>query len=227
VRRDGRNGRTPEQPPPGQAAQPPEHRRGLIVAARPRPQLIAVAASTGGPQAIQTLLRGLGDDPGVPILVVQHISPGFEAGMASWLTATCPLPMRLAAHGDKPRPNVVYLASCDDHLLVTRSGALAFSKAPPVRGFRPSANLLFESIAESFGARAIGIILTGMGEDGAAGLAALHATGAPTIAQDATSSIVYGMPRAAAELGAAEYVLSLAAISPAVRDLLGIAHVQK
>lgn len=187
-----------------------------------RPELIAIAASTGGPQALQHLLCALGPDIGLPVLIVQHISAGFAGGMAAWLSSTCPLPTRLPSQGEVPQAGMAYLAPEDAHLIITRAGTLTLSKAPPANGFRPSANVLFASVAEHLGARALGIILTGMGDDGAIGLAALHALGAPTIAQDEATSVVYGMPRAAVAAGAASRVLGLPAIAPAVRELLGL-----
>jgi two-component system chemotaxis response regulator CheB len=184
------------------------------------PRLIALAASTGGPQAIQTVLQSLDHHLTVPMLVVQHISPGFAGGMAEWLAATCPQLVKLAEHGETPVAGTVYLAPSDAHLIVTHRGALALSKAPPSNGFRPSANVLFESVAECFGSRAIGILLTGMGDDGAAGLGQLRAAGATTIAQDQASSVVFGMPGAAVALDAASRVLPLSSIGGALHDLL-------
>jgi two-component system chemotaxis response regulator CheB len=187
-----------------------------------RPIVVGLAASTGGPQAIQTVLQALGPDLHVPVLVVQHMSPGFLRGMVAWLGATCPQVVRLAVHGEEPTGGTVYVAPEDHHLLVTRGGKLALTRAPVVGGFRPSANTLFESVAECYGSAALGAVLTGMGEDGAAGLAALRRAGASTIAQDEASAVVYGMPRAAAAAGAAERVLPLGAIGPTVRKLLGL-----
>jgi two-component system chemotaxis response regulator CheB len=187
-----------------------------------RPIVVSLAASTGGPQAIQTVLQALGPDLHVPVLVVQHMSPGFLKGMVAWLGATCPQVVRLAVHGEEPAGGTVSIAPEDHHLLVTRSGKLALTRAPAVGGFRPSANTLFESVAECYGSAALGAVLTGMGEDGAAGLAALRSAGASTIAQDEASAVVYGMPRAAAAVGAAERVLPLGAIGPTVRKLLGL-----
>jgi two-component system chemotaxis response regulator CheB len=184
-----------------------------------RPRVIALAASTGGPQAIQALLQALGRVD-VPIFIVQHISLGFTSGMADWLTATCRQTVKIAMHGEEPQGYTVYLAAEDHHLIVTRLGKIGLSKAPAVRGFRPSANVLFESVAECFGASAVGILLTGMGDDGAAGLGALRAAGALTIAQDEATSVVYGMPRAAVASGAATEVLPLTAIAPRLRGLL-------
>jgi two-component system chemotaxis response regulator CheB len=183
---------------------------------------IMIVASTGGPQAIQTVLRGLGPDLPVPVLIVQHISQGFADGMASWLSTSCPQTVRIAEHGEAPSAGVVYLAPGDRHLLVTRRGTLALSSAPPVGGFRPSGTLLFESGCEYYGAQAVGVLLTGMGEDGAVGLAALRKAGSTTIAQDEASCVVYGMPAAAVALGAAEQVLPVREIAGEIRTLLGL-----
>jgi two-component system chemotaxis response regulator CheB len=181
-----------------------------------------VVASTGGPQAIQSLLQGLGSDLSVPVLIVQHINDGFAAGMAGWLSSSCPLRVQLAEHGDTPSAGVVYLAPGDRHLLVTRRGTLALSKSPPAGGFRPSGNLLFESGAEYYGAGAVGVLLTGMGEDGALGLGTLRTAGSVTFAQDEATSVVFGMPAAAIALGAADRVLPIFAIAPEIRALLGL-----
>jgi two-component system chemotaxis response regulator CheB len=210
-------GSAPSQTTPVRHAPPPRHRR---------PVAIMIVASTGGPQAIQRLLQALGGNLTVPVLIVQHINDGFAAGMAGWLTSSCPQTVQLAEHGDTPSAGMVYLAPGDRHLLVTRRGTLALSKAPPAGGFRPSGNLLFESGAEYYGANAVGILLTGMGEDGAAGLGALRAAGAMTIAQNEATCVVYGMPAAAVHLGAAEQVLPLPEIGPEVRRLLGLGSTQ-
>jgi two-component system chemotaxis response regulator CheB len=208
--------------PARETTKPRASGRSLIGSSKRQPVVVVLAASTGGPQAIQTVLQALGPDLHVPVLVVQHMSPGFLGGMVGWLGATCPQVVRLAVHGEEPAGGTVYVAPEDYHLLVTRGGKLALTKAPAVGGFRPSANTLLESVAECYGAAALGAVLTGMGEDGAAGLAALRSAGASTIAQDEASAVVYGMPRAAAAAGAAERVLPLGAIGPTVRKLLGL-----
>jgi len=190
-----------------------------------RPAVVVMAASTGGPQAIQTVLQALGPDLDVPVLVVQHMSRGFLTGMVTWLAGTCPQAVQLAVHGERPAGGTVYVAPEAHHLLVTRAGKLALTTAPPVSGFRPSANTLFESAALCYGADAVGAVLTGMGDDGAAGLVALRGRGAATIAQDEASAVVYGMPRAAVAAGGADRVLPLDAIGPAVRKLLGLKSV--
>jgi two-component system chemotaxis response regulator CheB len=190
-----------------------------------RPMVIALAASTGGPQALQAVLQSLGGGLDVPVLMVQHITRGFAAGMASWLSSTCPQPVKLAEQGEAALGGTVYLAPHDHHLMLARRGTLVLSSAPPMRGFRPSATVLFESVAECHGARAVGAILTGMGDDGAAGLGALRAAGAVTISQDEATCVVYGMPGAAVAIGAARYVLPLARIGPALRRLVeGLDH---
>jgi two-component system chemotaxis response regulator CheB len=168
------------------------------------------------------LILGLGKDIGVPVVVVQHISTGFAGGMASWLSSTCPLPVKLASQGDEPVAGTVYLAPDDRHLLVNRQRKLIVSSAPPANGFRPSANVLFESLAESYGREAVGVLLTGMGDDGADGIGTLRASGAMTFAQDAQTSVVHGMPAAAIARGAIDQVLPLQAVAPAIRSLLGL-----
>jgi two-component system chemotaxis response regulator CheB len=193
-----------------------------LLASGARPLAVGIAASTGGPHAIQTLLQGLRGDFVVPVLVVQHISRGFAAGMAAWLSSTCALSVKLAEHGETPMGGAVYLAPEDRHLVVTRRGTLVLSAAPPVQGFRPSANVLFESLADCYGAQAIGVVLTGMGEDGVAGLRMLHLAGAPVIAQDEATSVVYGMPGAAVASAAVDHVLPLPDIGPALRGLIGL-----
>jgi two-component system chemotaxis response regulator CheB len=133
--------------------------------------------------------------------------------------------VRIAEHGEAPSAGVAYLAPGNRHLLVTRRGVLALSSAPPVGGFRPSGTLLFESGGEYYGAEAVGVLLTGMGEDGAVGLAAMRNAGATTIAQDEASSVVFGMPAAAVALGAAEQVLPLTEIAVQIRALLGLPRI--
>lgn len=198
------------------AASPPP----LETARRERAvSLVAVGASTGGPPAIHELLRGLGPQRPWPVLIVQHIVPGFAAGFARWLSETTGTPVRLAADGEEPRSGVAYVAPDGAHLTV-RESRLGLEKSPPERGHRPSVDVLFGSIARSGWARnTAAVLLTGMGDDGARGLGALRAAGAWTVAQDEKSSVVYGMPRVAAEAGAACEVLALQQIAPRVLQL--------
>ncbi len=181
-----------------------------------RVDLVAVAASTGGPKALAAILRELPLDFPAPVLVVQHISPGFEAGLARWLDSLSPLSVRLAVHGKPLGPGDVVIAPRDLHVGVSSRGRVHLSAAAPIEGHRPSATYLFRAVAEAYGSSALGVVLTGMGRDGAEGLLTLRRAGAWTIAQDESTSVVYGMPREAASLGAVAQVLPLDEIASAV-----------
>jgi two-component system chemotaxis response regulator CheB len=153
-------------------------------------------------------------------LVVQHITPGFAAGLASWLNQQTPLEVRLARHADEPKPGQILLASDNYHLAINGIGLVVLQNTPPVGGQRPSANVLFQSIAQGYGATALGVILTGMGSDGAAGLLLMRQAGAHTIAQDKETCVVFGMPAAAIEVGAAEQILPAHRIAAAIIALI-------
>jgi two-component system chemotaxis response regulator CheB len=163
-------------------------------------------ASTGGPAALYRLLQLLPVPLAVPVLVVQHIADGFARGLALWLGEATPLPVRLAVHGETLQPGTIYVAPDGRHLTASRVGQVALTDEPPSSGFRPSASVLLRSLAEAYGAAAVGVVLTGMGSDGLEGARALRAAGAPVLAQDADSSVVFGMPRAVAEAGLATSV---------------------
>jgi two-component system chemotaxis response regulator CheB len=169
-------------------------------------RLIGIGASTGGPLVLQTILSGLPKDFPIPLLVVQHIARGFLPGMVEWLNQTTPLHIQIASHGALALPGHVYIAPDDFHLGAA-NGRLALSREAPECGLRPSVSYLFRSLAHTCGANAVGVLLTGMGQDGAAELKLMRARGAFTIAQDRESSVVHGMPGAAVELGAALRVL--------------------
>lgn len=176
---------------------------------------IAIAASTGGPAAIHRLLKALDKDSmPPPILVVQHISHGFAAGMASWLDQATTLDVRLAVAGAVLEPGRVYLAPDDVHLGVSSRGTVALASSSPQMGFRPSASHLFESAGRALGKNATGVILTGMGSDGVEGLRVLHRLGGHVIAQDEATSDVYGMPQVAVQAGVVDSVLPLDEIAP-------------
>ena len=166
-----------------------------------------MAASTGGPAALHRLLKGLPSDFGTPILVVQHIAQGFASGLAEWLNSLCSLRVKLAEQDEPLAPGVVYLAPDDRHLGVASPSAIALSSSAAVRGFRPSGTYLFESAARAFGAELTAIVLTGMGEDGVEGLRAVRRTGGRIVAQDESSSVVWGMPGAAVAAGLPDLVL--------------------
>ena len=191
--------------------------RGGVPPANPRraPRVVGIAGSAGGPRAIATILAALPRDFPAPIGVVQHLPPGFAAPFAKFLSSITRLEVVMVERPTVMRPGVVYLSRDDRHLLASRAGFTA-DGSPPERGFRPSASLLFHSLAHGFGAAAIGVILSGIGSDGVSGLEAIVAQGGLTIAQNGESSIVYGMPKAAVNAGAAKLVLDVRAIAPAL-----------
>ncbi|MBE2169162.1 MULTISPECIES: protein-glutamate methylesterase/protein-glutamine glutaminase [unclassified Cobetia] len=178
-------------------------------------KLIAVGASTGGTEAIRAVLQSLPADAPA-ILVTQHMPPGFTRSFAERLNGLCRIAVKEAAHGERILPGHAYIAPGDAHLTLSRSGAnyvVTLDQRPPVNRHRPSVDVLFDSVARVAGRNAVGVILTGMGRDGARGLLQMREAGAHTIAQDEQSCVVYGMPREAVELGAAESVLPLSRIS--------------
>jgi two-component system, chemotaxis family, protein-glutamate methylesterase/glutaminase len=183
-----------------------------------RPEVVVVGASLGGPRALAALLRALPADFPAPIAVVQHIADGFTAGLASWLATETRLTVREAREGDRLVAGLVVLAPTGRHLLVG-DGVARLSDAPPVDTFKPSVSPLFASAARAYGPRACGVILTGMGSDGAMGLRAIKDAGGPTLAQDEATSAVFGMPRAAIQLGAVDRVLPIDEIPRALVEL--------
>ncbi len=185
-----------------------------------RIDLLAVAASTGGPAALASILSSLPTELPVPVVVVQHIASGFDAGFAEWLDRVSRLRVRLAAHGDPLLPGEVLIGPHGRHLGVSPLGRASLSDEAPIGGHRPSATFLFRSVAQSYGARALGLILTGMGEDGAAGLVELKRAGGRVLAQDEASSVVYGMPKAAVQLGIVDWTLSLDDVAPTILGIL-------
>lgn len=178
-------------------------------------RVVAIGASTGGPSALKTLLAELRRGFPVPILVVQHIAPGFVDGFANWLGDSLALPVQLAANAESLKPGVVYIAPDGAHLGVDVEERVVLTP-PRVPAICPSATHLFESVCRVYGAQAIGVLLTGMGRDGAEGLLKLKKVGAITIAQDKESSVVHGMPGEAIALGAADFVLP----PPRIAELL-------
>jgi two-component system chemotaxis response regulator CheB len=183
---------------------------------RAQARSIGIGASAGGPKAICDLLKALPVSVRTPILVVQHMASGFTSGLADWLKreAGATRDVVVAERGMSPREQVVYLAPDGKHLGLTPGGSLHLSDAPPVAGFRPSATVLFESLARVHGSAAVGVILSGMGSDGVDGLRALRAAGGLVIAQDAESALVYGMPGAAEDAGVVQAFLSPTDIGP-------------
>jgi len=180
------------------------------------PEIVCIATSTGGPKALQEILPVLPADISVPVLIVQHMPPGFTASLAQRLDDLCAVSVREAARDDVVQPGVVYIAPAGLHITVKRSlpaqTVIHLSRQPENQLHTPSANLMMESVALAFGSQAMGIILTGMGEDGTLGMQAIHRHGGLTLGQDEASCAFYGMPRACAELGILHVVVPLSQI---------------
>jgi two-component system chemotaxis response regulator CheB len=190
--------------------------RGTHVA----PRLVAVAASTGGPAALHAVLSALPAQCPLPILVVQHITSGFTEGLCAWLRSVCPLAVKVAQAGETLQGRTVYVAPDDFHLGVGATGRVELSPAPAIGGFRPSATALFRSAAKAFGGACVGVILSGMGEDGVDGLRAIHAAGGRVIAQDEKTSVVFGMPGAAVRAKVVDFELPLERIAAQIVALV-------
>lgn len=185
-----------------------------------QPRILAMAASTGGPQTLQRVLCDLGAGFPLPIVIVQHITVGFAATMAEWLTRVAPFQARIAQERESVQAGRVYVAPDSAHLTLNRQGQIILTAPSPGERYCPSADRLFASVASAYGPCAIGVILTGMGDDGAEGLHALRASGGFTLGQEAASCVVPGMPVAAAKRGAVEQAQPLAHLASAVWDRL-------
>lgn len=171
-------------------------------------KVVAIGASTGGPPLLRQILAGLPAGFGAAVLVVQHMAVGFTGNFVHWLNQNSHLPVRLAEDGSLIAPGEVYVAPDGCHMEVTSSGRVALSLAPPENGVRPSVSALFRSVAASYGRNAAGVILSGMGKDGAMELKTLRDRGGVCIAQDKESSMVFGMPGEAIRIDAAQHILS-------------------
>lgn len=178
--------------------------------------LVAIAASLGGPKALSVILRMISPAFPAPICICQHISDGFTAGLAQWLASETKLRVSEATDGQPIEPGGVFIAPTGAHLLIGADYRLVLDFGPPIRGFKPSCDALLSSAARTFGRRAIGVVLTGMGRDGASGLKEIKQRGGHTIAQDEATCVVYGMPREALEIGAAEEILPIEQIALAL-----------
>lgn len=186
-------------------------------------EVVVIGASAGGPGALSQLLAALPEKLSVPIMIVQHLPEEFVPGLTRWLAESASLPVRVAADGLILKRGVVYIAPGHAHLTVIRRGGTLVAHLLRTRGahrYQPAVDVLFDAVAKTCGARAVGIILTGMGDDGAAGLLAMRAAGARTFAQDNVTSTVFGMPAAAIQAGAVEQILPLDEIPGALLKLL-------
>ncbi|WP_017304179.1 chemotaxis-specific protein-glutamate methyltransferase CheB [Spirulina subsalsa] len=187
---------------------PPSRRYSLPT----KPKVLAVGASTGGPQALRTVLSPLPNDFPAPVLCVQHISEGFLQGLLDWLGHQCHLPIRIAEQGETPRAGVIYFPREQFHLELDALGRFHYSNGMRVGGHRPSVTVTFQAVARVYRGATVGVLLTGMGRDGADGMLAIHQAGGYTIAQNEQSCVVFGMPKEAIALGAAREVLPIEVI---------------
>lgn len=188
---------------------------------------VAIASSTGGPRALMEIIPGFGRELDAAVLIAQHMPPGFTAGLARRLNDESVLAVTEARDGEPLLPNHVYVAPGGWHMRVRgvehgvgHSARIVLDDSPTVWGVRPAADLLFVSVAELFGSASVGVVLTGMGRDGSAGLAAIRAAGGGAVVQDRDSATIYGMPLAALESAGADRVVSLHGVTAAVETLL-------
>jgi two-component system chemotaxis response regulator CheB len=185
-------------------------------------RLVVVGVSTGGPQALDVFVSGLPADLAVPIVIVQHMPPQFTAALAQRLDSRTPLAVSEVYEGAIAAPGTIWIAKGDYHTEVQRDGrgfVLSIHQGERVNFCRPAVDVLFHSVARCAPGQALGVVLTGMGRDGTDGAAAMHRAGCPILAQDAQTSVVYGMPRAVAEAGIVSEVLPLPSISGRVAEL--------
>ena len=182
-------------------------------------KLIAIGASTGGPIVLQTILANLPKGLPVPVLIVQHIARGFIKGFKDWLAVSSNIPLHIAENGELLKPGNGYIAPDDLQMGILPGPSIILSKLPPENSLCPSVDFLFRSVAEVMGSNAIGVLLTGMGKDGAKELKTMKDKGAITIVQNEASCVVYGMPGEAVRIGAADQVLSPKKIAEFITDL--------
>jgi two-component system, chemotaxis family, protein-glutamate methylesterase/glutaminase len=182
-------------------------------------KIIAIGVSTGGPQILNTIFSKLSENIKIPIMVVQHIPPGFLEGMVDWLNKSSKLPVRIARHNETILPGNIYFAPDKLQMGVCKNGKVLLSKDKAYFGLIPSVSFLFRSIAKKYDDKAIGILLSGMGKDGSEELNRMHEKGALTIIQDKSSSVVYGMPGEALKLGGVDLILSPESIVAKINEI--------
>jgi len=217
TRRLGGPARTAESRPP-----PPQSE--IVEGLRPRKvRMIGIGASTGGPQALATVLGELPEDLGAAVVVVQHMADGFIEGLAHWLDGLCALPVSVASAGRRLAPGTVSIAPSGANLIVHESLRVTMAEPPKTQYHVPGIDETLSSIAAAVGPYAVGVLLTGMGRDGAVGLKRMRERGGLTIAQDEATSAVYGMPAAAVAIGAAELQLPIGEVGPALRQIACLA----
>lgn len=176
-------------------------------------KIVAIGVSTGGPPILKKIFSKLNENVKVPILVVQHITPGFINGLVDWLRQDTKLPIHIASNGQSVLPGNIYFAPDDYHMEITYNGTISLNKKEKINGLRPTVSNLFNSIANAYGKNSIGILLSGMGKDGVEEMKILKEKGAVTVAQEKDSCVIYGMPGEAVKINAATYSLSLEKIA--------------
>jgi len=195
-------------------------RQGLSHAAKNSDMLIGIGASTGGPQAIVSVLSAIPEDFSAAIVIVVHVNKEFAPGMAKWMKDMTGRPVHVVREGEPPKAGEIFLAASDDHLILSANQVLRYTPVPENNPFRPSVDVFFSSLVQHWRGEAVGVLLTGMGADGAKGLKSMRQNGWYTIAQDQKSSVIYGMPKAAAKLGAACEIMDLKLIGPRLSLLI-------
>lgn len=182
-------------------------------------KIVAIGVSTGGPPVLESIFSKLPQGLKVPILVVQHITPGFLNGLIDWLSQTTKYPIHVATQGEKALPGHIYFAPDEFHMEIRNNGRIFLNSTEKENGLRPAVSCLFRSIADNYGKNSMAILLTGMGKDGAKELKQLKDKGAITVAQNKETSVVYGMPGEATKLNAATYVLSPEKIAELIGEI--------
>ena len=177
-------------------------------------QIIAIGVSTGGPSALETILSKLPGNFPLPLVCTQHISVGFLDSLIHWLSLECKLKVKIAELGEKPLPGTIYFAPEKYHLEIDDRGSFCYSQAPSFNSHCPSATIMMQSLVKFYGKSMIGILLTGMGKDGVLGMQEIYRCGGLTIAQDEASSVIFGMPQEAINLGVVQQVLPVEEIAP-------------
>jgi two-component system response regulator WspF len=194
----------------------PLRAEGQLKSHMPPDTLVAIGASAGGPAAVAEVLKSLPANFGAAVILIQHVDSQFAAGLAEWLNQQSRLPVRLAVAGEVPPPGTVLVAGTDNHLVLSDERHVGYTESPRDHVYRPSVDVFYESVVRYWRGKVVGVLLTGMGRDGALGLKALRDAGHHTIAQDQATCAVYGMPKAAATLKAAVQILPLSAIASAI-----------
>jgi two-component system chemotaxis response regulator CheB len=183
-------------------------------------QVVGIVCSTGGPKALRRILASLTPDMPAGVVIVQHISEGFDSELTHWLAETSALTIDQASHGDIIKPGIAYVCPAGRHAIIQDGGIITLDDSPAIDCFRPSGDLMLSSMSQIYGPGATGVILTGMGRDGARGMKAVKDAGGRTIAQDEQTSLIFGMPRAAIEMGAVDRIAPLDLISEEIMDSL-------